>query len=201
LQPSVSYFGSPVVQRYRHEFAVLKSCWLALSPFDVALRSSLGFSRHEPVDGSLGHPTNLYYFSAKDRFPYQAVPFKVAQSTRTNSSNTPCLATIHPLQHLRPALRPFLALSSVQGKAILLGGSVPRVWLPFPRNSHRVPEEPLSVLNTLGVQLFRAFIRIRRPSRFLGTHHSCTSHENLLASALCFSAFEESSRVPCNLRV
>jgi hypothetical protein len=71
---------------------------------------------------------------------------------------------MRPLQHLRLALRHFFALSSVQGKAILLGGSVPRVWLPFPRNSHRVPEEPFSVLNTLGVQLFKAFILTTRPS-------------------------------------
>lgn len=120
---------------------------------------------------------------------------------RTHSSNTPCLATMLPLQHFRLALRLFFALSSVQGKAILLGGSVRRVWLPFPRNSHRVPEEPFSVLNTLGVQLFRAFILTSRLSRFLGLHHSCTSPENFAASALCFSAFEESSRIPCNLRV
>lgn len=96
---------------------------------------------------------------------------------------------------------PFFVLSNVQGEANLLGGSVHRVWLPFPRKSPREPEEPLSVLNTLGVWLFRALILIPRPSRFRGTHRSCTSHKNLLASALCSSAFEESSRVPSNLRV
>jgi len=76
LQPSVSYFGSPVVQRYLQELVGLKSCRLALSPFDVTSRSSLGFLRHEPVDGSLGHPTNLYYFSAKDRVPAKLCPLK-----------------------------------------------------------------------------------------------------------------------------
>lgn len=99
------------------------------------------------------------------------------------------------------SVAPFLVLSDVQGKAILLGGSVPRVWLPFPRNSPREPEEPFSVLNTLGVLPFRAFILIPRPLRFPGDHRSCTSLENLLAFALCFSAFEESSRIPSNLRV
>jgi hypothetical protein len=96
---------------------------------------------------------------------------------------------------------PFLVLSDVQGKAILLGGSVRRVWLPFPRTSPRDPEEPLSVLNTLGVLLSRAFILTPSPSRFLGNHRSCTSHKNRLAFALCFSAFEESSCVLSNLRV
>jgi len=76
LQPSVFNFGSPIVQRYLHELVGLKSCWLALSPFDVTSRSSLGFSRHEPVDGSLGHPTNLYYFSAKDRIPTKLCSLK-----------------------------------------------------------------------------------------------------------------------------
>lgn len=96
---------------------------------------------------------------------------------------------------------PFFTLSSVQGKASLLGGSVRRVWLPFPRKSPREPEEPFSVLNTLGVLPFRALILTPSPSRFRGTHRSCTSHKNQLAFALCFSAFEESSRVPSNLRV
>jgi len=68
-QPPVWSFGSPVVQRYLHERATLLSWWLAHSPYDVTSRSSLGFLGRVPVDGSLGHPTNLYYFSAKDRVP------------------------------------------------------------------------------------------------------------------------------------
>lgn len=145
----------------------LESCWLALSPFDVASRSSLGFLNHELVDGSLGHPTNLYYFSAKDR-----VPTKLCSHSGSVDVNQPKQHTLHgyhqPLQHLRLALRHFFAFSSVQGKAILLGGSVRRVWLPFPRNSHREPEEPFSVLNALGVRLFRAFVLTSRPPRFRG---------------------------------
>jgi len=107
-----------------------------------------------------------------------------------------------PLQHLRLAWRHlFVVLSDVQGNAILLGGSVRRVWLPFPRKSPREPEEPLSVLNTLGVSPFRAFLLTPRPSQFLGTHRSCTSCKDPPASVLCFSAFGEPSRVPSNLGV
>jgi hypothetical protein len=95
----------------------------------------------------------------------------------------------------------FFVLSNVQGKAILLGEPARRVWLPSPRTSPRKPEEPFSVLNALGVLLFRAFFLLPRPLHFRRAHHSCTSHENLLASALCFSAFEEPSCIPCNLRV
>jgi hypothetical protein len=178
----------------------LKSCWLALSPFDFTSRLSLGFLSHELVDGSLGHPTYLCYFSAKDRIPIKLCSYK--RLSRLEPTEATHLAWLPYCPSAFSAnVASFFVLSNVQGKAILLGEPARRVWLPSPRTSPRKPEEPFSVLNALGVLLFRAFVLLPRPIHFRRPHHSCTSHENLTASALCFSAFEEPSRIPCNLRV
>lgn len=136
--------------------------------------------------------------------PKIVVPTKLCSSSGPVDMNPPkqhiLLDYQHSLQHLRQ-MQPLFSPEGVQGKAILLGGTTLRVWLPFPRPEPHEPEEPFSVLNALGIRLFRALILTLRSPWFPSVRRSCTSLENLPAFALCFSAFGEPSRVLCFKRV